>query len=76
VPYWGPFINHNQTWWPYFPLFSRYVQRVSWLLQQGEPAADVALYLPIDDVFADTSANSGLNLYFGVRPLSSLNRNL
>lgn len=60
--YWGPFINHNQTWWPYFPLFSRYVQRVSWLLQQGKPVADVALYLPMDDVFADAPASSGLNL--------------
>ena len=67
VPYWGPVVNHNQTWWPYFPLFSRYVQRVSWLLQQGRPVADVALYLPIDDAFASTPASAGLNLYFAVR---------
>ena len=66
--YWGPFINHNQTWWPHFPLFSRYVQRTSWLLQQGLPVADVALYLPADDVFAETPASSELNLYMvGIR---------
>jgi len=67
VSYWGPWINERQSWWPYFPLLSRYVQRVSWLLQQGKPVADVALYLPIDDVFAATSADHGLNLYFDVR---------
>ncbi len=67
VPYWGPVINRNQPWWPYFPLFSRYVQRVSHVLQQGVPVADVALYLPIDDVYASTSADSALNLYFGAR---------
>jgi len=67
TPYWGPVIDRNQPWWRYFPLFSRYVQRVSHVLQQGRPVADVALYLPIDDVYASTSAASSLNLYFGVR---------
>jgi hypothetical protein len=67
IPYWGPFLSHTQTWWRYFPLFSRYVQRVSFVLQQGRPVADVALYLPADDVAADTPASSPLNLYFGVR---------
>ena len=67
VPYWGPVINRNQPWWPYFPLFARYVQRASDVLRQGRPVADVALYLPIDDVYAATSAASPLNLYFGAR---------
>ncbi|MCL5744372.1 MAG: hypothetical protein M1541_10675, partial [Acidobacteria bacterium] len=69
TPYWGPVINHNQTWWPYFPLFSRYVQRASYILRQGRPVADVALYLPADDAFAATRADRGLNLYFAVRDL-------
>ncbi len=67
APYWGPLINHTQTWWPYFPHFSRYVQRVSWILRQGRPVSDVALYLPADDVWADTPASNALNLYFGVK---------
>ncbi|MEN6604374.1 MAG: glycosyl hydrolase, partial [Bryobacteraceae bacterium] len=67
APYWGPLINHTQTWWPYFPYFSRYVQRVSWILRQGRPVSDVALYLPADDVWAATPASSALNLYFGVK---------
>jgi hypothetical protein len=67
VSYWGPWMNERQPWWPYFPLLARYVQRVSWVLQQGTPVADVAMYLPIDDVFAATPADRGLNLYFDVR---------
>jgi len=66
-PYWGPVLNERQPWWPYFPILGRYVQRSSWVLQQGKPVADVGLYLPIDDVFADTPADRGLNLYFDVR---------
>ncbi|MEN6533233.1 MAG: glycosyl hydrolase, partial [Bryobacteraceae bacterium] len=70
VGYNGPILNHNQTWWPYFPLFGRYVQRVSYLLQQGRPVADVALYLPVGDAFARTPATGLMNLYFyGVRDL-------
>lgn len=69
VGYNGPVLNHNQTWWPYFPLFSRYVQRVSYLLQQGRPVVDVALYLPVGDVFARTPATASLNLYLAVRDL-------
>jgi hypothetical protein len=67
VSYWGPFLNERQPWWRYFPLLSRYVQRASWVLQQGRPVSEVGLYLPIDDVFAATPADRGLNLYFGVR---------
>ncbi len=56
IGYWGPFISHTQTWWPYFPLLAAYIQRVSFVLQQGRPVNDVALYLPVDDAFAATPA--------------------
>ena len=56
IGYWGPFISHTQTWWPYFPLLSRYIQRVSFVLQQGRAVADIALFLPVDDAFAVTPA--------------------
>lgn len=69
IPYWGPWINHNQTWWPYFPHFSRYLQRMSWLLRQGRPVVDLALYLPAGDAYANTPADKALNLYFAVRDL-------
>lgn len=47
-------INHNNTWWRYFPLFASYVRRVSYVLRLGEPIIDVALYLPIHDSWAKT----------------------
>jgi hypothetical protein len=34
------------------PDVSRYMQRVSHLLRQGQPVADVAVYLPVDDTWA------------------------
>jgi hypothetical protein len=67
VPYWGPVFNDRQPWWPYFPLLARYVQRLNWVLRQGKAVAEVALYLPESDAFANSSADRGLNLYFEVR---------
>lgn len=52
APYWGPVFNHQQTWWAQFPHLARYVQRVSHVLQQGVPVADIALLLPTDDALA------------------------
>ena len=34
------------------PDVTRYLQRVSFLLRQGEPVADVAVYLPTSDAWA------------------------
>lgn len=47
----GAFDEKN-PWWIAMPEVALYVQRLSWLLRQGEPANDVALYLPTADVFA------------------------
>jgi hypothetical protein len=43
----GAYSDKN-PWWPVMPDTSRYLQRVSFLLRQGEPVADVALYAPTD----------------------------
>jgi hypothetical protein len=45
------FNNHN-PWWLVMPDITAYLQRVSFLLRQGQPANDVALYLPTDDAWA------------------------
>jgi hypothetical protein len=45
------FNNHN-PWWIAMPDVALYLQRMSWLLRQGQPANDVAVYLPTDDAFA------------------------
>jgi hypothetical protein len=67
IPGWGYYasvmLNDNNTFWPYFPLLSDYVRRVSYALSLGRPRVDVALYLPEDDVMADQRIGRGLNLY-------------
>jgi hypothetical protein len=45
------FNNHN-PWFAVMPDIDRYLQRMSWLLRQGEPANDVAVLLPEDDAQA------------------------
>jgi hypothetical protein len=64
----GAFTDKN-PWWPVMPDVARYLQRVSFLLRQGEPVADVALYAPDRGrVGANQPATSrGLNLATGIR---------
>jgi hypothetical protein len=45
-------FNDHNPWFPVMPDITRYLQRISWLLRQGEPANDVAILLPEDDVQA------------------------
>ncbi len=45
-------FNDHNPWWIVMPDIAKYLQRVSWLLRQGQPANDVAVYLPTDDAFA------------------------
>ncbi len=45
-------LNPHNPWWMVMPDISAYLQRVSFLLRQGEPVADVAIYLPTDDAYA------------------------
>ncbi|HLH20107.1 MAG TPA: glycosyl hydrolase [Bryobacteraceae bacterium] len=45
-------LNAHNPWWIVMPDVALYLQRMSWLLRQGQPANDVAVYLPADDAFA------------------------
>jgi hypothetical protein len=45
-------LNQHNPWWIVMPDITAYLQRVSWLLRQGEPVNDVALYLPTADAYA------------------------
>ncbi len=47
----GAFNAHN-PWWIVMPDVTSYLQRVSWILRQGQPDNDVAVYLPEDDAWA------------------------
>jgi len=66
----GAFTDKN-PWWPVMPDVARYLQRVSFLLRQGDPFADVALFAPVDDAWAQMrpATGRGLNLWSGVRDL-------
>jgi hypothetical protein len=46
-------FNAHNPWWPVMPQVMGYLQRVSWLLRQGEPANDIAVLLPEDDAQAE-----------------------
>jgi len=45
-------FNAHNPWWAVMPDVTSYLQRVSWMLRQGEPANDVAVLLPEDDAQA------------------------
>jgi hypothetical protein len=49
------FSDHN-PWWMVMPDIAKYLQRVSFLLRQGEPANDVAVYLPTEDAWSGFQA--------------------
>jgi hypothetical protein len=55
-------LTDKNPWWPVMPDLAAYLQRLSFLLRQGEPVADVALYLPTDDAWASFRPG-GLNLF-------------
>lgn len=45
-------LNQHNPWWLVMPDLALYCQRVSFMLRQGRPANDVALYIPTDDAWA------------------------
>ena len=72
VPYFGPAVNHTSPYWPHFSHFADYVNRASYILQQGKPVADIALYLPAEDAMAE-AATSELLMNWAVRDRMSSN---
>lgn len=45
-------LNDQNPWWSVMPDVNRYLQRMSYLMRQGDPANDIAVFLPNDDVYA------------------------
>jgi hypothetical protein len=45
-------LDDRNPWWPAMPRLNAHLSRLCWLLRQGEPVADVAVYVPNDDLFA------------------------
>ena len=58
-------FNDNNPWHPVMPEVTRYIARLSYLMRQGQPANQVAILMPTDDVWAafspmHTSVTAGL----------------
>src|SRR5579885_1923686 len=51
-------LNDHNPWWPVMADVAAYLQRISFLLRQGKPANDVAVYLPDSDAWARFTAHS------------------
>ena len=49
-------FDEKNPWWIVMPDVALYLQRISYLLRQGKPANDVALYLPNSDAWASFTA--------------------
>jgi hypothetical protein len=48
----GTFFNERNTWWQYFKQFTAYKTRLSVLLQETEPFADIAVLHPLADMWS------------------------
>ena len=72
VAYFGPQENHTSPYWPYFSHFADYVNRASYILQQGKPVADIAVYLAAEDAMAEAEVRE-LLLNWAVRDRISSN---
>jgi len=55
-------LDDRNPWWPAMPALNRYLTRLCWLLRQGEPVADVLVYVPNRDLFARMGAAVGGSL--------------
>ncbi|MDQ6704903.1 MAG: glycoside hydrolase, partial [Acidobacteriota bacterium] len=45
-------FNDHNPWFQVMPEITRYLQRVSFLLRQGQPVNHIAIYLPTDDAWS------------------------
>jgi hypothetical protein len=45
-------FNDRNPWWNVMPEVNGYLTRMSYLMRQGAPANDIAVFLPNDDVYA------------------------
>jgi hypothetical protein len=51
-------FNDRNPWWIAMPDLTNYLARSSYLLRQGQPANDVAVYLPEEDAYTGFSPNN------------------
>jgi hypothetical protein len=51
-------ISPDNVWWPYYHLVSDYIARCCYLLRQGSPQADVAVYSPLANQWTQDAFNA------------------
>jgi hypothetical protein len=51
-------FNEKNPWWLVMPDINRYLSATSYLLRQGSPANDVAIYLPEEDAFGEMTPSN------------------
>jgi hypothetical protein len=56
-------LSDKNPWWPVMPDLAAYLHRVSFVLRQGEPVVDVALYAPTEDSWAAFRPGASMNLF-------------
>ena len=56
-------LSDKNPWWPVMPDLAAYLQRVSFVLRQGEPVVEVALYAPTEDAWASFRPGTSMNLF-------------
>lgn len=49
----GSYYNEQNSWWPYFHLLNEYRTRMSHKLQHAQMQTDIAIVVPIEDLWAD-----------------------
>lgn len=47
----GTYFNEHNSWWPYVRRWTDYKARLSWLLQQADPQANIAILHPLADLW-------------------------
>ncbi len=47
-------ISMNNTWWEFYPHVSKYIHKISSLMQAGPVVSEIGVYLPQPDIWADT----------------------
>ena len=55
-------FDDKNPWWIVMPDVAQYLQRVSFMMRQGQPVNDVAIYLPNDDAYASITPGRDVNL--------------
>jgi hypothetical protein len=47
----GTWFNERNTWWPWFKLWADYKARISYMLQNAIPQANIAILQPLNDLW-------------------------